>query len=587
MSNHDTFELSRRKALASLGAVGIASAGAGLGTSAYFSDEESFEGNALTAGELDLKVDWEEHYWDDFDVGVDVDHVDSAEEVGDDQVGLPDPENPMIAVSEEDLETFMDGTAIEAFPDPNDDGVQEMSLEEQEFSYQPCEHGADMAEHLDPTNGYRSDTDDTMGSDGTPLPLVNLDDVKPGDFGELTLSLHLCDNPGYVWLQAADVNESGGANPEPEREAEGDDENDPDLAENVRTAWWYDPNGNNVIDTSIGEVDVMIAVDTSGSLGQSEVDDLTSEANDLANDLDATGNARVGGLSFGNGAVDDFTALADGPVQFSGLSAGGNTPMPAALDVAAEELSVNGRSNAETFIVMFTDGGPNYPNAGYDEFPIDGGYTPGDYTEGDPSNAVVEDAELCETAAVADAVRADHRILAVGINDAGSITGNSDANVCADGPAVATLKAYLRDHIAGDDADYYSAAAVDDIGTIRNDILENVAMTEEVFHRGTLADDLEALADGNGIPLDGDRSTEFDELADDPDDENRECFDPGVTSFVGFAWWLPREVGNEVQGDTVSFDLGFYAEQCRHNDGSGQTMNGSESNTDSGTTGAP
>ena len=48
--------LSRRKVLVGLGAVGVASAGAGLGTTAYFSDEESFEENTLTAGELDLFV---------------------------------------------------------------------------------------------------------------------------------------------------------------------------------------------------------------------------------------------------------------------------------------------------------------------------------------------------------------------------------------------------------------------------------------------------------------------------------------------------------------------------------------------------
>jgi predicted ribosomally synthesized peptide with SipW-like signal peptide len=55
----ERFELSRRNALIGLGTVGAASAGAGLGTSAYFSDEESFEDNTLEAGELDLFVD----YW--------------------------------------------------------------------------------------------------------------------------------------------------------------------------------------------------------------------------------------------------------------------------------------------------------------------------------------------------------------------------------------------------------------------------------------------------------------------------------------------------------------------------------------------
>jgi len=54
--NDDTIGLSRRKMLVGLGAVGVASAGAGLGTTAYFNDTESFENNTLTAGELDLFV---------------------------------------------------------------------------------------------------------------------------------------------------------------------------------------------------------------------------------------------------------------------------------------------------------------------------------------------------------------------------------------------------------------------------------------------------------------------------------------------------------------------------------------------------
>ena len=38
--NDDTIGLSRRKMLVGLGAVGVASAGAGLGTTAYFNDTE-------------------------------------------------------------------------------------------------------------------------------------------------------------------------------------------------------------------------------------------------------------------------------------------------------------------------------------------------------------------------------------------------------------------------------------------------------------------------------------------------------------------------------------------------------------------
>jgi hypothetical protein len=32
---------------------------------------------------------------------------------------------------------------------------------------------------------------------------------------------------------------------------------------------------------------------------------------------------------------------------------------------------------------------------------------------------------------------------------------------------------------------------------------------------------------------------------------------------------VPTDVGNEIQTDSASFDLGFYTEQCRHNSGSG------------------
>ena len=48
--------------LGATGAVGVAGVGAGVGTSALFSDEESFENSSITAGTLDLRVDWETEY---------------------------------------------------------------------------------------------------------------------------------------------------------------------------------------------------------------------------------------------------------------------------------------------------------------------------------------------------------------------------------------------------------------------------------------------------------------------------------------------------------------------------------------------
>lgn len=48
--------LTRRSALAGIGTIGLAAAGAGLGTSAYLNDTEVFQNNSISAGTLNLKV---------------------------------------------------------------------------------------------------------------------------------------------------------------------------------------------------------------------------------------------------------------------------------------------------------------------------------------------------------------------------------------------------------------------------------------------------------------------------------------------------------------------------------------------------
>ncbi|MFC3476876.1 SipW-dependent-type signal peptide-containing protein [Halobacterium litoreum] len=58
----DKFQLSRRRVLAGLGGIGAGAALGGTGTMAFLSDEESSEGNMMTAGTLDLKLDWEHYY---------------------------------------------------------------------------------------------------------------------------------------------------------------------------------------------------------------------------------------------------------------------------------------------------------------------------------------------------------------------------------------------------------------------------------------------------------------------------------------------------------------------------------------------
>ncbi|QCJ46898.1 TasA family protein [Haloprofundus sp. MHR1] len=80
----EKLELSRRNVLLGIGTVGLASAGAGVGTTAYFSDEESLTGNTFTAGKLDLTVDYKTKYdgAENDDSGNVRGHVDGAPAVG-------------------------------------------------------------------------------------------------------------------------------------------------------------------------------------------------------------------------------------------------------------------------------------------------------------------------------------------------------------------------------------------------------------------------------------------------------------------------------------------------------------------------
>jgi predicted ribosomally synthesized peptide with SipW-like signal peptide len=344
MTDSPSFKLTRRRLLSGIGAVGIASAGAGLGTSAYFSDREAFDTNLLVAGELDLKVDWQETY-----TGPDgFVYVDAFPDNF-----VNDPANP-------DQYVYENG-----YPKQGADGIQDPIATREELAARP---------------GYPEDpTDPTVEAafrdqfanvpdylDQRERPLIDIEDVKPGDSGEVTFSLHMFDNPGYIWLNGRLLANEENSVPEPERKDpdENDDAPVPDdelddrgeLADEIRVTLWYDEDGDNELDD--GERVVL----------------------------------------------------------------GGN---------------------------------------------------------------------------------------------------------------------------------------------------------EDPTANPTLAEALAILSQGLGVPLDGDRTTDFAEIDEGApaagDDPGRECYPNSTTQYVGFAWELPVDHANEIQTDSVTFDLGFYAEQCRHNDGEGMT----------------
>jgi predicted ribosomally synthesized peptide with SipW-like signal peptide len=162
MTDDKKLALSRRKLLGGLGGVGLAGAGAGLGTSALFNDEETFENNSITAGTLDMTVDAE-----------------------------------IVAA-----------------------------------------------------NGYYTNSGDgpdiigDMGTaDGAAVVGLQAGDVKPGDWVIICFDITIEDNPGYVLVQANNLesDENGFEEPEPS-----DSNSEGELDDKLLTTVWddYDDSGN-------------------------------------------------------------------------------------------------------------------------------------------------------------------------------------------------------------------------------------------------------------------------------------------------------------------------------------------------------
>jgi len=616
MTNDRQFSVSRRKVLAGLGTIGIASAGAGLGTTAYFSDQETFQNNQLTAGTLDMKVDWEEHYsdWSDDEaafasMGTMEDHDIELPALTSGGQFVPDARPIYLTLNGETAaekqtakDDLWDATSVEAFPDVLDDGSYD--------GIQNAFSDADACDILTDVGGNSSGLSDPRRTQGTFAgqtteagdPLINIQDIKPGDFGEVTFSFHLCDNPGYVWLngELIEARENGHTEPEnddpdsggPTDEVSGPDDlstSQVELLDEIVTRVWYDPNGNNQVDVLSGELDIMIAVDASGSI-EGDKGTQGTEAYNLVQGVDefvaalaaSPADIQAGQVLFGeNSSLGNFTGLGTPgslPTMASAYpnSNRGNTPLPAALDVCDQELVANGRPSADKIVVTFTDGGPNYGESysigGYNAPRSGTGYSEDGATSGYEGNggSGVTQSEEEETALVAETVRdSGTRIVVVNVaDDPTEDQGNTGVT--------------LREYLSGTGSPYpeggiassgfYFEVDLANLQAVADSLAASVAVPEEVFFQGTLREVLAVMADndGRGIPLDGDVSTAFDEANDPENDPDRDCFaGEGTTHYVGFQWWLPIDHANQIQSDSVSFDVGFYTEQCRHNDGTG------------------
>ena len=511
MTEKKTYDLTRRTVLAGLGTAGIAAAGAGLGTTALFNDREGFVGNSLAAGRLDLQLDYKATY--DGPNGVEL-------------IGQAPTEQQLI-----------------------DQGLVDMA--EGPMTW---EERADL--------GFACDTEGFI--DGEEIPIFELDDVKPGDCGEVTVSLHICDNPAYLWMQGTVYDDLENGLTEPEGEVD-DTPDVGELAESIDVTLWYDEDCSNTITEGAGKSDILVVQDISGSMeydqyggeisdGQGGTTTKLAVAKDAAGDFttivfDETADTDIGVFTFGN---ESYIGDAQGPgiafgpsgveadVQnaISSVGAVPNGVTGTALGRAVQEgdsyLSANARSGAQKIMILLTDG---------QQF----------------------ESNVDELQAANDAKAGGTRIIVIDINE----SGDGEPQLLKDMAGTT-----VNNSGDGDGTDYYNSSA-DDLAivlpNIYQSIIESVVVGEVVFFEGTLAELNDAASSGfklEALPLLG---------AANEDDEY--CFLPG-THCVAMEWCIPREVGNEIQTDSVKFDLDFAAVQCRHN--------GENSNPfDNGSNGSP
>jgi predicted ribosomally synthesized peptide with SipW-like signal peptide len=507
------FTISRRSVLAGLGTIGIASAGAGLGTTAFFSDEEAVSAS-LQAGKIDLKLDYRSTYlpWN---------RATAFENIG----VIPD--------------TDLDG-----------DGVDDRYVLDETPNVR---YTADEAAGRDDVDAGDLLTEDDWGRltkaigcgdddqydlvDGDKGVMFALDDVKPKDEGEFTLSLHSCDNPAYMWLRAASTADDENQLYEPEDSNGDETPGMGELDDFVYVEAWYDTNCNNLRDGARGASAVFVA-DRSGSMGP---DRQAAQAQGLRNFVDVftmgatdddLGNNELGLVSYGDRPLtaevrspltSDVDDLEDAIDDLENATYTGGTPAYYGIDAARQVLADADPDN-DKYVVLFTDGrfndepgtqnvqngsalGPDEPAGGESPRSATGA------TEDERARNAVLDAIDDLRAAVGDVTLAT-----VGVGAA--IEAPADQQFLVD---IADEDSEGNPLFFGD---------VEDIEGIITEVAR-VILPDILLYRGSLAGFLDAA--GEGIALNPHQTENFqvDTAGDDA-----ACVEPGVTC-VAVNWYLP------------------------------------------------
>lgn len=99
---------------------------------------------------------------------------------------------------------------------------------------------------VDWNESYNGDHVETQKLTDNPGPIFSFKDLKPGDHGEATVSLHVKDNPAWVWMRAKTTQDREVIETEPETSM-GDTDPDGELNDELIFTIWRD-DGDNVLE---------------------------------------------------------------------------------------------------------------------------------------------------------------------------------------------------------------------------------------------------------------------------------------------------------------------------------------------------
>jgi hypothetical protein len=498
--------------------------------------------------------------------------------------------------------------------------------------------------------------------------VIDIEDVKPGDFGEVTFDFALCDNPGFVWLQGEllSCSENGVTEPEAKDEDENEDEPRPPENEPDGASLWPlaalagvpalgdDGGGEDDAEAGILSKSKGLRAAAAGAAGLAGFSAMTGSAAaqasfdvtpmtesgatgmDLANALipggsdititsatytgaeDAsgtfTGGSDVYGIDTGIVLSSGLATNIEGPDNTSdGISESQGTAGDGDLlaitdqtvtetnDAAVLEFDFEVPEGEDQVFFNFVFGSDEY-NEYVDDFndvfgffvnPDEG--TPEEsnvatyndeavsinnintednsevYNNNDPSDTntpfeTEADGFTDVLQVEADVNPGETNTFKLAIADANDQA--LDSWVLIEGESLGTspdpTEPEPQDECADVELlDVVQAAAWVDDGDNYQDGEEAPAIV------GSLREVLGTLSSATGLPLAGDIP------AAEGGGTGRNCFSAETEHSVAFAWWVPVDHGNEIQTDSASFELSFYTEQCRHNDGEGMATEAS------------